>query len=271
MINYKYGQKDYAEKIFKDGFQTKYINTELALLALYFRDVLLYKPKKRTEELYKFCEKHIPNYNKAKHFRTIDRALRYADNKKNIFIIIPEIKVYKKEIDYINSLDLDYNYKKVLFTFLVQKKIENRVYLLRNGCESDSIYFKGGKSKYSNIKNCSKIPANLKINEDIIYNLNEVGLISIKNQGLIELLFMNKCVSKGEIGLIITCNNDFDNTGWYFDFCNQQNNVILCNYCKQPFKQNSNNQKYCKNCCNQIANEQTKIRMRKLRNKNVTQ
>ena len=80
-MDYKYNELEYAKLIYDKGFQTKHIPTELRLLAVYMRDILEMKPKERREELYKYCEVNIPNYNKAKYFKTINRALQQATKK----------------------------------------------------------------------------------------------------------------------------------------------------------------------------------------------
>ena len=47
---YKYKDLNYAQKIYKDGFLTKYRDTELKLVALYMRDILNITKKQDRKE-----------------------------------------------------------------------------------------------------------------------------------------------------------------------------------------------------------------------------
>jgi hypothetical protein len=151
MINYKYNELEYAELVLKNGFQTKHIPTELRLLVLYFRDVLKLKPKQREKMIYAFCEKYIPEFKKEKYFKRINKALRFAFKKDQKLIDIYKVNIYQSEMGYINSLDIKYEYKKVLFTFLITYKINKFIYEYKNNKEYNSYYFKGGLKRYNNI------------------------------------------------------------------------------------------------------------------------
>jgi DNA-directed RNA polymerase subunit RPC12/RpoP len=241
---YKYNEREYAKLIYNKGFQTKYFKTELKLLALYLRDIGL-TVKQRTEYIYDFCRKYIPEFHEAQYFGLLDSAIKYSQNKNRQFVNIDSIPIYKAEIDYINGItDVDYNSKRVLFTLLVQKKLDNLTYYYRNGKESKSINFKGGNQKYNKLKQMANIPKNIKINDEIVYNLNELGYIEIKYAGLIKLTYINNIQYKENDEIIIEVIN-YDKTGLYFDYYNNLDKVRLCKYCNEPFIQTASNQQYC--------------------------
>lgn len=242
MNKFKYDEINYAKLVYEKGFQTKHLTTELRVLALYFRDILNLKSQQRTEELYEFCSEWIINYNKVKHYQIIDSALKYASKKKNKLIVIPQIDIYQGELDYINSLDIDYNFKRVMFAFLVQIKLNRKVANIRSGIESNNIHFKGGKKKYNSIKEMAKIPQNIKINDDIIHFLDKLGLVKSKYNGLIELTYLNECVESGDVVISVI---NYENSGWYLDYYNGLDKMALCNYCEQPFRITPKNLKYC--------------------------
>ena len=102
-------------------------------------------------------------------------------------------------MDYINSLDIEYNFKKVLFTFLVQMKLNKVVYEYKNEKPYNSRYFKGGSIKYNNIKNMANLENNISINDDIIYYLNQYKLVTILHKGLIELNYLEYCKEDGDV------------------------------------------------------------------------
>ncbi len=244
--NYKYDEISYAEKIYQSGkFLTKYYPTEMRLLALYCRDVLNMKPLQRKEEIIKFCENSIPLFNVAKYYKIINYAIKKSRDNNQLLIRVEQIDVYKNEIDYIMSLDIQYNYKKILLAFLVQMKLNKYIYETRNKKPYDTLYFKGGRKKYQNIKNMANVPVSLKINEDAIYEMahNQTGIITLLHSGLIILDFIENCVSNGEVAFLI---KDFENVGWYLDYYFQNPKIKLCEKCDNPFYMNSNSQKYCR-------------------------
>lgn len=162
MKNYKYNELEYAELIYNNGIQTKHIYTELKLLVLYYRDILKYPPRIRKKELEKFCKQYIAGFNMAKHYIIFDRTLRRGSDKRNKLITISKISIYVEEFNYINSLEIGYNLKKVLFAFLVQNKLNKEFYKLKNDIDLDNNYFKGGRRQYNEIKKCLRSHKRLK-------------------------------------------------------------------------------------------------------------
>lgn len=243
MIQYKYNEEEYAKQIEKNGFLTKYHMYELTILVKYWKSQGI-KPKQRKEMIYEFCEKHIENFNKVKYFRKINTVLRNGSKKDNPLIIVKEIPITDREIEYINGLNIDYNYKKVLFTLLVNNKIKKEVCRIRYG---DVLKFNyvGGKQKYFNeIFEMSKIPNTYKINNIINY-LSNNGYIDIRTKGKINLLFVESIESSNKVVFNITT---FDNIGYYFDWYNGDEKIIRCENCGKLIKQTSNRKKYCSSC-----------------------
>lgn len=243
--NYKYDEISYAEKIYKENiFITKHIPTELRLLVLYYRDILKMKAKERKIALVQFCGKNIPNYNRASHYKIVNRALQKGSNSKQKLIKVEKVDIYKDEIEYINSLEIDFQYKKLLFAFLVQMRLNKIVSEFKNGKEYKSTYFKGGRQKYENIKLMANVSNKININDDFINQLSQgdTPLITSLHDGLINLNFLDKCKQTRDIIIEIT---DYENVGWYFDYYNHIDGVILCDYCNQPFKQRRKDSRFC--------------------------
>lgn len=211
-------------------------------MVLYYKEILGLTPKKRSEKLYEFCEKNIPNYKKAKYYKVINKALSYGSKKGQKLVSIDKVDISKLEVNYINALDLDDNCKKVLFAFLVQMKLNKIIYEYKNEKPYTGKYFKGGKIKYNNIKKMANIPSSVNINDDIIHILDRKKIVKILHNGLIRLDFLNDCVSDGDVVIEV---KNFENVGWYLDYYNGEKGIILCKYCKQPFKKTNSNMKYC--------------------------
>jgi len=241
--NYTYNELEYAKLICNNGFQTNHIPTELRLLVLYYRDVLNFDSKKRKEELEKFCETHLSGFNLAKDYVLFDKALRRGGEKKQKLITIPSIPITIAEFSYLRELDIPITHKKVMFAFLVNNKLRKRSYEIRNGKCLDSKFFKGGRKEYGCIRKMSNIPNNIKINDDVIHNLSNSGLIVPTYPGVVELKFLDYIIDCDEVMFYV---ENYDCAGYYFDYYCGTKRIKLCKECKSPFYSRSNSQEYCK-------------------------
>lgn len=171
----------------------------------------------------------------------------YGSKRNNKLVTIEKINIYQNEIDYINSLDIKYDYKKILFAFLVQKKLNKVMCETRNHKEYKSIYFKGGKRKYQHIKSMANVSNNIKINDDFINDVSqgESPIIKSLNAGLISLEFLNNCHQNGNVAIEV---KNYEDVGWYFDYYNCVDKIVLCKQCGRPFKQKHGNEEYCDDC-----------------------
>lgn len=248
MNRYKYKDLVYAQKIYNDGFLTKYRETELKLVTLYMRDVLeITKKQERKEALHKFCEKHLKDYHRMKYYKLINKALDYSCSKKNYLINIDSIPVMKSEIDYLNSQDISIDEKKVLFTLLVTYKLRKLYFEIKKPNEPyDNMYFKGGTSQYSDLKKVSNIHNKLDINIDIISELAVKGYVKIYSRGCIRLNFIEAIVDDiGEVAFEMT---DYNNIGFWFEWYNGNKRIGKCIKCGNVFYKKSNHQIYCSEC-----------------------
>lgn len=248
MNKYKYKDLVYAQKIYNDGFLTKYRETELKLVALYMRDVLgITKKQERKEALHKFCEKHLKDYHRMKYYKLINKALDYSCNKKNYLINIDSIPVMKSEIDYLNSQDISINEKKVLFALLITYKLRKLYFEIKKPNEPyDNMYFKGGTTQYSDLKKVSNIHNKLDINIDIISELAVKGYVKIYSRGCIRLNFLEEIVD--DIGEVAFEMMDYNNIGYWFEWYNGNKRIGKCIKCGNVFYKKSNHQIYCSEC-----------------------
>lgn len=248
MNRYKYKDLVYAQKIYSEGFLTKYRETELKLVALYIRDVLeITKKQERKETLHKFCEKHLKDYHRMKYYKLINKALDYSCSKKNYLINIDSVPVMKSEINYLNSQDLSIDEKKVLFTLLITYKLRKLYFEIKKPNEPyDNIYFKGGTTQYSDLKKVSNIHNKLDINIDIISELAVKGYVKIYSRGCIRLNFIEAIVDNtGEGAFEMT---DYNNIGYWFEWYNGNKRIGKCAKCGNVFYKRANNQIYCSEC-----------------------
>lgn len=291
-MNFKYNEEQYGEEIYTNGFQTDYINSELTILVKYLKQIKNFKKKETEEFLYKFCEKHIEGFNKINYYKSIDKAILKGRKGDNKLITIKSISIYKEEMEYIDSLEIDHEYKKLLLVFLVNKKISLEIKRL-NYCGNEmSTYFEGNKKRYGSIFKAANISGKLKIDEMIHELVNKNIIQSIIKGGIIlEYLYplyeireeviqvKNKITDKIEdkIKKIIVYDiknyelyeeiSDFENIGFVFDFYKEINNVKKCDNfreCKRLIRVTNNKIKYCKSC----AEEKEKTRKREWKRNN---
>ena len=244
MIQEKYNEEEYAKQIEQHGFLTERHNYELVLLVKYWKKLGI-KPKQRKEKLYEFCEKYMVNFNDVLYFKQINTALKKGGRKDNPLIIIDSIPITNEEIEYINNLDIEYNYKKILFVLLVEMKIYKEIHRLKHGNVLKYNYISGNQNTYNEILEVSKMSNNkYKINA-IINELEILGLVDVRMRGKINLVFMNNIKESEIVVFEITT---FDNIGYYFDLYNGDPKIINCNECGKLIKATSNRQKFCRSC-----------------------
>lgn len=263
MNQYKYNEEEYAKIIESKGFLTQYHTYELTLLVKYWKKKGI-KPKERKEKIYEFCKKHIEKFNEVKYFRKINYVLNKGNRKDNPLIIINNIPITDNEFKYINKSNIEYDYKKILFSLLVSMKIKKEILRQKYGNQSD-FYFIGGTQKiFDEIFEMSKLPNNIYEINSIINMFENLGYVDVRTKGKINLLFMNE-IEKSDVIVfeIIT----FDNIIYYFDFYNGDEKIIKCIDCGTFIKQSKNkHKKYCKICWINHRNNYQKELMRKIRN-----
>lgn len=278
-MDYKYTELDYAKKIYEQGFQSEqHRPTELRLLATYMRRILDYKPKKLREEMYQWCESHIPGYKRELYYKMINSAITKACAKGSMLVNIKSVDFYQYELDYINNLpitgDYPYECKKLLFALLFKMKV-NKVITETKSIEEDfkyhGKYFKGGKRKYTELKKLAKLPEKLKINEDIIHTLWNNGLVTPMYDGLIKLDFMDQYyeMKERETNLdktVVLQIKDYDSVGWYFDYYHKDKKILFCKCCGRIFRKRSNKEIYCSEDCKKHSkNEKNKSYYKNIR------
>ena len=240
-MDFKYHDTKRAEYILKNGFVDNHIFNDARILALYYRDILGYKPQKRKEELYDFFSKNIENFDEMLYYKLIERALNVARNKNKKLINIDYIPIYKSEIEYIKNLDLDDNTKKVLLSCLVKIKISKKISEILTGEEHEG-YFLGKNVTDNSILRMSNITKTKK-KLNIFYMLEQSGYITTYISGSTRMnIFYDMPIDATEVALKV---EDFKNVGLYYEYYIGKN-IRFCEICNIPFRPNSKNAKYCK-------------------------
>lgn len=275
MNEYKYRELDLAEQIYRHGFQTNHLPSELRLLALYLKTVQDLRPRQVRERLEEFLRRQMPDYSPEKYYPLVNRALRQTASKDSRLIQIEEVPVWQEELDYIRKVPLtaedgaslpeDYNCRKLLFAFLVEMR------LVQTACRTNSLplYFEGDKKRYQELKKTAKIPESVSLHETLIHLLDRAGLVKILFNGMIRLCFLEeleKLSQNADQAFPALRIRNLSACGWYFDYLNDRPRIRLCSACRQPFRPRSNRQIYCcEACAKDAGREAGRLRIRKYR------
>lgn len=232
MNQFKYDEVGYAEHIYMEGVQTRNLSKQLEFLALYARDYLGMKAAKRREFLYDYCEKHLPCYSVSTYYKVINRALVYASKRAHVLVTVKEIPVYRAEVDYITAQDLSRDERKMLFTLLVRRRLDDTYVIMKNYKTTPSKYFGGTTRKYTELgkQACIKNPRNTIL--EVIRPLASKGYVTVKQGGLIQLDFLDQMEHEGEIAVNVT---GYEKIGIYMDYLTGEGKVKLCETCGAAF------------------------------------
>lgn len=258
MNKYQYKEQNQAEEMLIQGFTSKFIASELKVLAKYYKST---GEENIKEKLQEFCKTYLAGYNEAIHFKIINNAVKFALNDKNKLVQINEIEITKSELDAISSLDLIHDHQRVVFTLLVLTKLSKKFLEIKDGeIKSDEFYF-GGHKNYRELVSTSKITfdkkkkSTVKNIHDLIHIFDEKGIVEITGNGNIKLLFMYNIENDDNVVLSV---GDYHSIGYFYDYYFGENKVKVCESCGKLIKANNNKVKYCEICAKEQKNEQNK-------------
>lgn len=244
MFKFQYKERTYAKEILSKGFTSNHIKYELQLLVKYYKE-FGHKPKERKELIYKFCEQYLEGFDRVIHYKLINSVLNHGSNRKNILVEIDSISITAEELAYIDNLDIDHTYKKVVFTLLVLDKLNKKYHEIRNEPKSNEHYF-GGTQKYKELISSSKICLNKNnLIHSMIGLLNEKGIVQVTGNSSIKLSFIYDIPESDDVSISI---KTFDTVGYYYDLHTGENKIKKCECCETPIRITSNRTKYC-DCC----------------------
>jgi hypothetical protein len=216
------------------------------------------KASERKDAVYEFCTQHIPGFSRARFYKMINKALAYASKKSNCFVVVDKVDIFQGEVDYINSLELPPDYKKCMFAFLVQMRLNKIVYEKKNKKEYSSTYFKGGMQKYARIKKMANVSQKLNITSGFLRDIAANGLIQVLHNGLINLTYLENCKQSGDVVIEV---KDYEDVGWYLDEYNNVKGIVRCKYSDHPFKQTKHDITYCAKHKEYYKPEETRVGM----------
>lgn len=258
MNKFHYKERDYAETILSEGFTSKYIATELKILAKHFKSQGMDEIGIK-KELQTFCENNLKGYNQAIHFKIINNAVSHGLNEKNKIIQIDCIDITENELKAIDQLELPHDFKRVLFTLLVLNKLSKKFIKIKGDTITSKDFYFGGHKNYRELVSTSKITFNktkkstVKNIHDLIRLLDEKEIVQITHNGNIKLLFMYDIEEDEKVALPVY---DFGVIGLYYDLHHGENRVRECEICKVPIllsknKRSSSQKKFCDICLNE--------------------
>lgn len=251
MNKFTYKEYDYVQEILKNGFITKYNYYESSLLCKFWASLGICK-KDVEDNLVDFCMLYTNNFNYALEYKTIDKAVLSAFGNRRKLIQIDSIPIYKHEFDYINNIDIPQNYKRLMFSFLVLKKIHSAIWKINSGEDKLSGYLNGNPKQATMLKDMSHLSGGKKDDIDfMIYDLGEKGYINRLALGKDYLVFIDELKKQTSDKLFDV--SDFEKVWLYFDHFSgyrKSGKIMICKMCGKPEIHTSKAKvpMYCSDC-----------------------
>ncbi|WP_080845574.1 hypothetical protein [Cytobacillus gottheilii] len=262
MLNkYQYKDRDYITDILNaKKFTSKFFSTELKLLSRHYRELGCNEVEIKNR-LHEFCKRGMKKYNPAIHYKIINNAVSHGMNEHNKIVQIDSLTVSLPELNYIDTLELSHEYKRVVFTLLVLQRLFRSYLQIKDGETKSNEYYFGGYKNYRDLVSVAKITfdkrkkSKVKNIHDLVRLLHEKEIVEIANNGNIKLLFMYDIPTDDSNGIIV---KEYNEIGYYYDLFHGENRVKECESCGVPIRPNGNRQEFCKVCSKQ--NELEKYR-----------
>jgi homoserine trans-succinylase len=263
-----HSELEYAKDILNNGFTGRYNIYELKILVKYWKH-LGHKPKERKGLLYEFCEKHIQDFSEVGYFKSLNKVLNFASKKVNKLIVVDYMRVSNNELEYIDALDIEHEEKKFLFCMYMQHKLNRKKFFISHDEELESKNFGGTSKRYKNIFEMSKLPSNKWSYKKIISELKEKGIVEVKNNSRVELVFIDEIDTDNEICQIIIPTFDWHNLGYYYDRF-YKDGIKECSLCRSLIRVVKPLHTYCRDCAKEMHRIRDKKGKEKARNKGLS-
>ena len=195
------------------------------------------------DNINKFFEVNLPDYNKVKWQKAIDSMTKYIHKTKDYNLLdINEVKITINELNTISKLN-NKKLEKLSFVLLIYAKIYNQI-------NKNEYNWVNEEHKY--IFSDAKIVANVKDQGKMLHILKGLGLIVSSTMIESTNIKVNYTDEESDIVLIVS---DFRN--YVYEYLRWKGeNIINCEECKILFYPTNNFQKYCKVCAKEIKNKQ---------------
>lgn len=200
------------------------------------------KPQEIRESLIQFCSDRYPDIPIRKWLVPIGRAVRFAQKPDSILVECPYVDMYTSEVDFIDEQPISDGAKRVLFTIMVQKKLDKHCYESRRG-GTYTIFSYANNARMSSMKRIAGLPNGYSAVEGL-HELYRCGLIDvIHSKGSpYRLNFVDRFTDEGKLAIRIT---DYEQLGLYWDWLHCSRHAYVCVRCWKPFKSHATNRCYC--------------------------
>lgn len=265
---FRHLDETYIKLMSEHGFDYYHIGYEMNILAKNFYEKG-YKPKEVKEQLISFFNLH--NYAHREPFsKMLKRALKTKYSKYPNLIQVDSVPIYQHEVEYLCKLDLSQKYKRVLFAYLVLKKIHLQM-ALENGIENINLSKRVKDfTKFNNqaLKKFSKAQNIEYLEHDLI----KLGYLHVESntwaQGVDAVTVLDffdnfTNIESAEVMRV----SDFTQVWLYFDYISgytrnnkRKGRIILCKDCNKPLYTKSNATKYCSTCAKNRIKERDRAR-----------
>ena len=192
------------------------------------------------EELTRICLDENPYRTEQSSKRYVNGAIKYI--KSGMKISYDPISFSIEELDYIRSICNPVIEREMFVLFCLYK------------CKGDSFDFK----ETAFIKECKIKRNEYDVSSIITTNSNDNAFYCPLNKGVGSVFCSDYIKSLyNENNIVFTIEN-YDDVVYHYEMYLYPDRYFKCQKCKKIVKKKSNNQKYCKECSQEIKNEQNK-------------
>jgi len=238
---YQYNQRSLAERILGYGFQGAGVLAELKILGLYLYLCCGMKPAGVRTFLHEFCKKYRDDYHFRRYAVSIDRAVRNLDRNK-ILPEVSEIAVTQEQLNYIATMDVGDQCKKVAFTIMVIKELDAEFYAqCNNGQRPRTCTMSIADTKIRQIKRASGIAPSADLCEGALWELMDKGYVHMGETRMV-LNYISAIPAGGAPVMRIT---QYTDIGLYWELHMGNKGVTVCEECGVPIRKTSNRARHC--------------------------
>lgn len=241
---YQYRQKELAEQIYLNGFQSTHYQYELRLVALLLKKNMGLKSEQVFKHLENLCLAYIQDYDQMKHrYRLlIRRAVNYAESHNTSLLDCQSISIYASEFEYIQSLsDLGEEVQRTVLTMFVQKKLDSYSYYVQHGEPYILFGYTIGNKRWNALPRVAGIKkkAGFDFIQDVVSKMNKAVLTEVVDgkHPQLKLNMADKIMVRNPKGEDVAFEvRDYEHIGLYFDKYFLGKEVGFCKICGQGFR-----------------------------------
>lgn len=238
-----YNEKLYAEHIISTGELGKHKTRELRILGKYYKYIGMSIVEIK-DKIIEFCNDNVSGFDMDIDFRMINNIINYTKKNTSKLLIIESVPITDEELNFVNSVDLSYDHKKVLLGLIIHNKINKEIATNAYSIDSWKNYFGSNSREYQVLRNNCGIKNNA-VMMSIMHDLYINGFTENRVGKKPRLKFINE-IKDGNVIYELKVINNFS---LLYEKLNGNNKITECTICGELIRRKLRSMdKYCSAC-----------------------